>query len=164
MPIQSNASPDEKNSPFYQANKDLCEKWEHFVLEKNGKFNAVYNAWSFDIKSKFKTKKTWLISVKKATYSNGSIYFSSKKQNLLEILEFQTRFDDSRCKNFCITRSILKRRTTKHPLYDASLKLFSGKKYDYVKFKDGLLTLRYAHRNDDFELVKSVLDEFDSLA
>lgn len=164
MPIQSNAAPDEKNSPFYIANKELCEKWEQFVLEKDGKFNAVYNAWSFDIKAKFKTKKTWLISVKRATYSNGSIYFSSKKQNLLEILEIQTKFENTNYRNFHITRSIFKRRTAGHQLYGVCQKLFSGKKYDYIRYKDGLLTLRYAHRNDDFELINKVLRELDELA
>ncbi len=164
MPIESNASPDEKSSPFYLANKELCEKWEQFVLEKNGKFNAVYNAWSLDIKAKFKTEKTWLISVKKATYSNSSILFSSKTQNLQEILEIQTRFEASKYQNFHITTSVLKRRTAKHLIYNASLKLFSEKKYDYIQFKDGLLTFRYAHRNDDFEWVNQVLQELDTLA
>ncbi len=163
MPIESNAAPDELESPFYAANKELCEKWEAFVQEKGGKINAIYNAWSFNIKAKFKTQRTYLISVKKATYSNGSIWFSSKKQNLQEILEIQTKVTDSGCPDFNITRSLLKRRATKHPVYNIALDLFSGEKYDFIRLKNGILTLKYSHRNDDFELVHRILQELDSM-
>ncbi|MCR9171400.1 MAG: hypothetical protein NXI10_02840 [bacterium] len=163
MPIKSNAAPSELSSPFYQQNKELCEQWEHFIKERNGKINAIYNAWSLDIKTKFTTPNMWLVSIRKGTYSNGSLLFSAKSQNLLEIMELQTRIKNTNCRTFYISRSIFKNRRAKHPLYTEAVSLFSGKRFDFVKFDGEILTFRYSHRNNDFDLVKRVIRQIDSL-
>ena len=58
MSIESNAAPDELSSPFYVANKKLCLQWEKYILNHDGKINGRYNAWSFSLKTKVKTKLT----------------------------------------------------------------------------------------------------------
>jgi hypothetical protein len=161
MSIFSDASPDEVSSPFYQANKDLCEKWLAFIEKRDGKVNGLYNAWSLNFKAKVKTNKTWLISVKKATYSGGSLLFSSKYKNLQEILEFQSKFTKTDCPDFRIVKSRWKAKSANHVFYRQLVDFLSeekrGKNEVSATFKDGLLTLRFHHRNDDFELAKRVL-------
>ena len=89
MPLTSNAAPDELDSPFYIENEKLCNAWNDYITEKNGQLNGIYNAWSFDIKSKVTTNRSWLINVKKSTYSSGNLLLSSKYQNLQESLMFR---------------------------------------------------------------------------
>ena len=79
MPIKSNASTEELSSPFYKKNEALCLKWEDYILKKDGQINGVFNAWSFDIKSKVKGERTWLIDVQKETYTNGPLLYFIKK-------------------------------------------------------------------------------------
>jgi len=168
MTIKSNASPDEKSSPFYQKNEQLCRDWEQFILDRDGKINAVFNAWSAHIDAKVKVDRTWVISVKKAIYSNGSILFSSRYQNLQELLELQAHFRDYDCPNFRITPSIFTSRRTKHPFcteVELLLNLEQRKSdRNWAKFKNGKLTVVFSHRNDDFELVKRIFNLSKSLS
>lgn len=161
MPIVSNAAPDELDSPFYIENEKLCKKWEEYILSHGGKLNATYNAWSFNIKSKVTSKKTWLIDVKKATYSNGNLLLSSKYQNLQEILTFTANFKNTGCKDFQIGGSIFKRRSRIHPFYDQISELVkdgitNGSLYQ-VKFKKSELTIVFHHKNDWFKMVDRIL-------
>lgn len=84
MKIKSNALPTELNSPFYEANKTFCQVFERFIASKKGKVKGVYNAWSYVIFGKIKTVNAWNLKYKRAVYTGmGSIWFSSKYQNLL---------------------------------------------------------------------------------
>lgn len=161
MPIKSNATPDELSSLFYQANKKLCEGWETFIQEKNGQTNAVFNSWSLNLKAKVSAKNTWLITVKKASYSNGHLLFSSKRQNLQEILEFQTKIKRD-CPNFRINKSWWNSKSVRHNTYQCVYQFLNteprGKDPITAEYNDGLLTLIFHHRNDDFELVERVLN------
>ncbi|GAB5416889.1 MAG: hypothetical protein Crog4KO_17560 [Crocinitomicaceae bacterium] len=162
MPLKSNAAPDEKNSPFFRANKELCESWEALIKSKGGNINGVYNAWSLDVKAKVKTSKTWLISVKKATYSSGFLLFSSKRQNLQEILKFQSNFKETNCPDFRISNSRWSSKQIKHPFYELVKRLLEndihGRDTMSAELKNGLLTLTFHHRNNDFELVDRVIN------
>ena len=108
MNLKSNASSNEIKSPFYQKNKELCEKWEKYVLEKDGKIKGEYNAWSINLTAKISGKRNWTIHVTKATFSSGNLLLSSKKQNLREVLTFKTILKNTGCKDFCISQSIFK--------------------------------------------------------
>ncbi|MBC8753615.1 hypothetical protein H2O64_02955 [Kordia sp. YSTF-M3] len=89
MKIKSNATPLELSSPFYLANEQFCHDFERFIASKQGKVKGVYNAWSYSIYGKIETGKAWDLKYKKATYSGGSIWFSSKYQNLLTLAEWK---------------------------------------------------------------------------
>lgn len=161
MAIISNAAPSELDSPFYKRNETLCGKWEQYIESKGGKVTGYYNAWSFIIKAKVKVRKTWIIDVKKATYSNGYLFFSSKYQNLQETLTFTTVFKNTDCENFCISRSILSRKTSNHPFFKKVSELLKVEIDDHslykAKFKNSKLIIIIHGKNDAFELVDRVL-------
>ncbi len=90
MIIKPNASPDEKDSPFYKKNEEFCSEFEHFIAEKNGKVKGNYNAWSYSIFGKISKSKNWTLKYKKVTFSSGNIWLSSKHQNLLVLAEWTT--------------------------------------------------------------------------
>lgn len=162
MSISSDATPDEKDSPFYKANRKLCENWQKFIEEKDGKCTGVYNSSSLNFKAKLNTRRTWLISVKKATYSNGFLLFSSKYQNLQEILEIQCNVKNTNYQDFRIEKSRWKANSASHDLYRLILEFLSaekkGKDPVSAEFRNGRLTIRFHHRNDDFELVERILN------
>jgi hypothetical protein len=162
MSITSNVAPDELDSPFYKQNEILCKKWERYIDSKGGKVKGYYNAWSFVIKSKVTGKKVWLIDVEKATYSSGSIFFSSKYQNLQETLTFKTIFKNTGCGNFCISRSFFSRKTINHPFFNEVSELLKSEIKDRslykAKFKNSELTIIIHGKNDGFYLVNRVLD------
>ena len=91
MIIKPNASPDEKDSPFYKKNEEFCSEFEHFIAEKNGKVKGNYNAWSYSIFGKISKPKNWTLKYKKATFSSGNLWLSSKHQNLLVLAEWETK-------------------------------------------------------------------------
>lgn len=162
MSITPNAAPGELGSPFYKQNEILCKKWEQYIVDKGGKVKGYYNAWSFIIKAKVTVKKTWIIDVKKATYSNGYIFFSPKYQNLQEILTFTTLFKNTGCGNFCISRSIFSRKTSNHQFFKEVSELLKNEIDDRslykAKFKNSVLTIIVHGKNDGFNMVDRVLD------
>lgn len=136
-------------------------------MEKDGKINAEYNAWSFDIKAKFKTERTWVISVKKSTYTNQSILFSQKWLSNQEIIEFRTRIADTDCPDFRIVPSTWKSKLVKHKLclavYELIQPIQSRKEPAYAKFKQGELNIKINHKNDNFDLVERIIQIIDSI-
>lgn len=167
MPVVSNAAPDELDSPFYIANEKLCKEWEEYILARDGQINGRYNAWSFSIKSKVKSNHTWLIDVKKATYSSGNLWLSSEYQNLQENLTFTTNIKNTGCKDFYIGKSIFKRQSRRHKFYDQITELvkigLDDKSLFEVKFKDSRLTIVFHHKNDWFYMADKIL-AFDQAA
>jgi hypothetical protein len=161
MPIQPNASPDELDSPFYVDNERLCKEWEAYILKHGGQINGRYNAWSFNLKTKVKTNRTWLIDIKKATYSNGFLLLSSKYQNLQEILMFRTRIKDTGCKDFYIGKSFFKRKSREHPFYTQVTQLLkegiNDRSLYSARFENSELTLIFHHKNDWFAMADKVL-------
>lgn len=161
MSITSNAVTSEKGSPYYKKNKALCEKWEQYIVSKGGKLKGYYNSWSIAIISKLTVKKTWLIDIKKSSFSNGYIWFSPKYQNLQETLIFKSLFKNTGCGNFCISRSIFSRRRQTHPFYLEVRELLKheidDKSLYKVKFKKSELTIVIHSRNDRFDLVDRIL-------
>jgi len=91
MVIKSNATPVEIDSPFYKKNEEFCSKFEHFIAQKNGKVKGNYNAWSYTIFGKISKPKNWTLKYKKATFSSGNLWLSSKHQNLLVLAEWSTK-------------------------------------------------------------------------
>lgn len=161
MPIISNAAPSEQDSPFYKRNEKLCNDWSDYILAKNGAINGKFNAWSLHIKSKVETDRTWYIEVKKATYSNGFLLFSSKSQNLTETLTFRTTFLDTDCRDFRIKKSKFKGRSSEH-LFACKIKeLLKGSLDDKwlheVLFKNSELTIVFHHKNDWFDMADRIL-------
>jgi len=161
MPIISTAAPDEQDSPFYKRNEKLCNDWSDYILAKNGAINGKFNAWSLHIKSKIETDRTWHIDVKKATYSNGFLLFSSKSQNLKETLTFRAAFPDTGCRDFRIKKSKFKGRSSEHPFVSKITELLKGSlddKFLYeVLFKNSELTLVFHHKNDWFQMADRIL-------
>jgi hypothetical protein len=161
MSIESNAAPDELDSPFYKKNEELCKKWEQFILERGGQVKGSYNAWSFIFMSKVKGKKEWLINVKKATFTSGNLLLSSKKQSLQEILTFRSIFKNTGCKDFHISRSIFKRKERNHPFFKQIELLVKNGINDRslyeVQFKNSELNIIFHHKNDWFEMADKVL-------
>lgn len=80
--IESNASPSELSSPFYEANKEFCLTIENFVKENSGIIEGKYNAWSYSIIGKIYTPREWVLKYKKSTFTSGNLLFSSKAQSL----------------------------------------------------------------------------------
>ena len=180
MPIVSNAAPDELDSPFYVKNEKLCNSWEEYILKDGGQINGKFNAWSFGIKSKVKSNFTWLIDIKKATYSSGNLLLSSKYQNLQEILIFRTVVFDSDCYSFHIRKSkfIDLFNLNSSPINGIREYTFIGKSRNHsfssgivellregfengslyeAKFKKSELTIVFHHRNDWFEMADRIL-------
>ncbi|SFT35328.1 hypothetical protein SAMN05216474_0055 [Lishizhenia tianjinensis] len=162
MPLKSNATADEKTSPFYLKNEELCREWENYITEKNGQLKGVYNASSFHIEGRIETTNTWSIEVKKATFSSGNLLLSSKYQNLQEILTLSTKISNTTSGNFRICKSIFKRKSQKHPLYKKVNDLFiadldSGELYEIV-FKKQQLTFTYHHCNERFDIVNKIIN------
>lgn len=124
MKIKSNATAQELSSPFYQTNEKFCHDFERFIASKKGKVRGTYNAWSYLIEGKIAASKSWDLLYKKATYSGGSIWFSSKYQNLLVLTEWT-------CKGF-ETNNIsffVRRRKFSDLLNPSFLQLDNHKKY-----------------------------------
>jgi len=91
MIIKPNASPDEFSSPFFKKNEKFCLEFERFIANKNGKVKGEYNAWSYIIYGKILNPKNWTLKYKKATFSSGNLWHSSKSQNLLVLAEWATK-------------------------------------------------------------------------
>lgn len=161
MPIVPNSAPDELDSPFYRENEKLCNDWSDFILNKGGAINGKFNAWSFMIKSKVTTNRTWLIDVKKATFSNGFLMFSSKYQNLQEILTFRTIFSGTNCDKFLIRKSRFKGRDPGHKFSNAITSLLKEGLIDNsvyeVRFENSELTIVFHHKNDWFNMAEKIL-------
>ena len=161
MSIVSNAASDELDSPFFIENEKLCKKWEAYILEKGGKIKGLYNSWSFNLHSKVKSKNTWLIDIKKATYTSGNLLLSSKYQSLAETLTFTADFKETDCENFYIGKSLFKKKSRNHPFFEEvkdliRIEQFKDSIYE-VKFKDKRLTIVLHHQNDWFEMADRIL-------
>ncbi|GGE29095.1 hypothetical protein [Psychroflexus planctonicus] len=89
--IEQNSSTSEMNSPYFVRNKEFCNKFENFVLEKNGKVKGIYNAWSFSVIGKIKNPNIWTLNYKKSTFTSGNLFLSTKTQNLLTSAEWKTK-------------------------------------------------------------------------
>ena len=89
--IEQNGSTSEMNSPFFVRNKEFCNEFENFVLEKNGKVKGNYNAWSFSIIGKINNPNIWTLNYKKSTFTSGNLFLSTKTQNLLTLAVWKTK-------------------------------------------------------------------------
>jgi hypothetical protein len=178
MSLESTAIDDEHESPFYFDNKDLCEKWERFILDKSGEINGKYGAWSFILKAKVNSNNTWLIEVKKSTFSNGNLFLSSKKNNLQEILTFRTKIRKEGNSDFFIRkRKKLDLLCGFNPISE-SIKQYSCKgrpneiskslneiltistmdaSLRDIEYKDSLLAIAFNYKNDWLEMAEKIL-------
>ncbi|PCJ01370.1 MAG: hypothetical protein COB15_00160 [Flavobacteriales bacterium] len=66
MAIKSNSLPDELDNPFYIANKNFCEEFEKYVLERNGQVKGKFNVWAYYVSGKINVPKEWVLSYKKS--------------------------------------------------------------------------------------------------
>lgn len=161
MFIKSEATPDELDSPFYIKNRDLCTSWEKYILERGGKITGSYSPSAYIIKAKVKIHKTWVIDVKKASYTSGNLLLSSKYQNLQELLTFQTLIKNSGCYDFYIKNGEIRQGQSKHPLFQSILDLlidgFKNNSLYEVRFEKEVLSIVFHHQNDWFEMVDKIL-------
>lgn len=161
MPLEPNAAPDEKSSPFYKANEKLCKRWEKFVLDRNGLINGKYNAWSYNVKTKIEGKKTWLMDVERAQFSNGFLLMSSRKQNLRETLTFKALFKNTNCKPFVIEKGMFRGRIESNTFQEKVMQLvqpgIDNQSLFRVEYKDDFLTIIFHHQNDWFEMAERAL-------
>ena len=89
--IEPNSSASEMSSPYFVRNKEFCDEFESFVTEKNGKVKGNYNAWSFSIIGKVTDPNIWTLNYKKATFTSGNLFLSTKTQNMLTSAEWKTK-------------------------------------------------------------------------
>ncbi len=105
MTIVSNAASDEFLSPFYKKNELFCKEFENYINKKQGEVTGKYNAWSYEIIGKIHKPTKWILKYKKSTLtSTGSLWLSSKKQNLIVTVEWSTRRIGSHNSEFEIRR------------------------------------------------------------
>ncbi len=91
MAILSNASPEEKLSPFYDDNEKFCKEFERFVAVYNGFVKGKYNAFSYYLVGKITNPSNWKLIYKKSTLtSTGNLWLSSKRQSLFASAEWIT--------------------------------------------------------------------------
>ncbi|MFK7785659.1 MAG: hypothetical protein AB8B56_11115 [Crocinitomicaceae bacterium] len=161
MALESNAAPDEKSSPFYANNEKVCKEWEKFILERDGLINGRYNAWSYSIKTKVKGNTTWLIDIERAQFSSGSLWMSSKKQNLRETLTLKALFKNTNCKPFKIKKGGFRERKASNPFQEKVLQLvqpgIDNQSLFRVEYKDNFLTIVFHHKNDWIEMAERAL-------
>ena len=92
MAIVSNATPDEKFSPFYKNNELFCKEFEQFIASKEGLVKGKYNAYSYLVTGKISKPTNWELVYKKSTFtSTGNLWLSSKKQSLFVSVDWKTR-------------------------------------------------------------------------
>ncbi|HHC78744.1 MAG TPA: hypothetical protein ENK46_02595 [Flavobacteriia bacterium] len=106
MKIKPNASPDEYNSPYFKRNEKFCAAFESYIAAKEGEVKGSYNAWSYTIFGKIRKPKSWTLKYKKATYSSGNIWLSSKRQNLQALAEWTTNWIGNNTVDFTIRKKI----------------------------------------------------------
>ncbi len=80
--IETNASPSEQSSPFYDTNKKFCLTFEKIIKEHEGFSEGKYNAWSYSVIGKIGTTREWVLKYKKSTFTSGNLFFSNKTQSL----------------------------------------------------------------------------------
>ena len=162
MFIKSEASPDELNSPFYIKNQELCLLWEKYILERGGKITGSYSCSAYIIKAKVKIYKTWVIDVKKASYTSGNLLLSSKYQSLQEHLTFKTLIKNSGCCDFYIKNGEIRQGQSKHPLFQSIKDLlidgFKNNNLNQVRFEKEVLSVVFHYQIDWFEMVDKILD------
>jgi len=180
MKIKSNASPQEINSPFHQANEKFCHDFERFIESKKGKIRGRYNAWSYLIEGKINTSKPWDLLYKKATFSGGSIWFSSKYQNLLVLAEWKcTGFDTNDTSFFVRRKKFLdilnpsfsqldnhkkyvirsKRKNSKVflKLQNILAPLFESKEIYKINLKDNILSIELRSEEHHFDIFNQLI-------
>mgnify|MGYP000041166190 FL=1 len=107
MIIKSNASPQETSSPFFKANEEFCNHFEHFIANKNGKVKGVFNASSYLIFGEIAHTKLWTLVYKKATFtSTGNLFLSSEHESLLVAAEWKTKYVSREANDFKIRKQI----------------------------------------------------------
>lgn len=104
MTIKSNASPHEKDSPFYKKNEKFCLEFEQYILGEEGEVKGNYNSWSYAVIGEISNPKNWTLKYKKSTFSSGSLWLSSKYQNLLVLAEWTTKRIETQSSEFLIRR------------------------------------------------------------
>lgn len=82
MAIESNAAAGELDSPYYLANKTICENFEAYMFEMGGVTTGSYNAWSYNVKGRVDAPLRWIFQIKKATYTSGTLLVNSEYQSL----------------------------------------------------------------------------------
>ncbi len=104
MKIKSNAGNSELSSPFYLMNEKFCFEFEKYIASKNGMVKGTYNAFSYLIFGQISNPKDWDLMYKKATFSGGNLWLSSKRQNLLVAAEWSTKRIGTHNSKFTIRR------------------------------------------------------------
>jgi hypothetical protein len=104
MKIKSNAGSSELSSPFYQMNEKFCSEFEKYIASKNGMVKGTFNAFSYLIFGQISDPKDWDLMYKKATFSGGNLWLSSKRQNLLLAVEWSTKRIGTHNSTFLIRR------------------------------------------------------------
>ncbi|PCJ65570.1 MAG: hypothetical protein COA58_09170 [Bacteroidetes bacterium] len=150
MKIKSNASPDELDSPFYEKNQKFCSEFEHFIADKNGKVKGNYNAWSYTIFGKITQPKNWTLKYKKAIFSSGNLWLSSKFQSLLVLTEWTTEIPGTFNSDFLIRKK--KKTDSLKILFSTSVSKLTG--YDPYIIKS---------RNHESQLISTLIKILDPL-
>jgi len=175
MGLISDASPEELASPYYIQNKLICEAFEQFILEKNGKVKGKFNAWSFVVYGKIPHHNKGEFKIKKSTYtSTGNLLMSSKKQSLqLESIWF-AKLSESDCSDFLIEKSkwykqskkidsyySIQTKTPQHSFIKSLIKIltpiFNTKNIWKITYKNRTLKIETRSVKLEFEIIAQLL-------
>lgn len=76
--IKSDGTPDEEDSPFFQANKSVCVLWDELITNAGGKVRGKYTAWALFLVATHQNHYDWKITVRKSTSTNGSLWIPNR--------------------------------------------------------------------------------------
>ena len=95
MTIKTKALSDELDNPFYIANKTFCDKFEKYIISRNGQVKGEFNVWAYYVSGKINTPKEWVLSYKKSNYSSISTapIFQNKKQYKEYVLALMVKWE-----------------------------------------------------------------------
>ena len=104
MPVKSNGTPDEFDSPFYLKNEQACLNFDAYIVSKKGETRGVYNSFSYLAIGKIPHPCEWEIKIKKSQPTSGNIWLSSNYQSLLECVVWKAKLYETSHSNFKIRR------------------------------------------------------------
>ena len=112
MPIESKATWDELDSPFYIENKRIAESWEEFAACFNAQSTGAYNAYAFKVRSTINIRMMWNLEVSRSHYNLAPQVRSlstefNKKLSVVDLVVLCTNQIPNQIKPFKIKRQNL---------------------------------------------------------
>jgi hypothetical protein len=105
MGLKSIAQETELSSPFYQSNKEYCEKIEKYILEKSGEVKGKYNSWAFSVIGEIRSPLKCKLKYNKSTATAIDYYPATNEKYLVShYIVWEIEFPFSRNIQFLIRK------------------------------------------------------------